>query len=235
MAISAGRKRPGVYFLVALSFVMVFGAGVYAQVAYRSTQVAAAPVMSSLSPISGSTNGGTTVVIDGSGFRKTVSFVKISTGGAHSCGIATDGWAYCWGPNHYGELGTDRIDISGRIPVSVMRGAIPQGADIVEIQAGRYSTCAIVSDQNVYCWGRNSDGQLGNGTTADSNLPVLVARGEMPVGVGIKEISMKDSFACGVATDDRAYCWGANYNGQLGNGTTIASSVPVAVLRVRYP
>ena len=75
-------------------------------------------------------------------------------------------------------------------------------------------TCGVTPSGAAYCWGDNTFGQLGDGTTASSATPVAVAG-----GLTFKAISVSSEYTCGLTTDGAAYCWGANYMGQLGLGT----------------
>ena len=146
----------------------------------------------------------------------------------HSCAIALNGRAYCWGSGNSGKLGNGST-ASSRVPVAVNTSGVLSGKTIKQISAGENHTCAIASDNRAYCWGSNKNGQLGNGSTANSNVPVAVNTSGVLVGKTIKQISVEFSTSCVVASDNRAYCWGSNKNGQLGNGSTADSRVPVAV------
>ncbi|HRQ86808.1 MAG TPA: RCC1 repeat-containing protein, partial [Candidatus Saccharibacteria bacterium] len=88
--------------------------------------------------------------------------------------------------------------------------------------------CAI-ADGEVYCWGSNWSGQLGDGTNDDSNVPVAVSTDGVLAGKTVTSISAGQSQTCAIA-DGKAYCWGENWNGELGNGTNDHSSVPMAVV-----
>ncbi|NRB41024.1 MAG: hypothetical protein HRU20_21560 [Pseudomonadales bacterium] len=111
--------------------------------------------------------------------------------------------------------------------------AVMASADVVDINvacrittqvaAGHQHSCALLVDRTVKCWGKNSAGQLGDGTTNNSSVPVVVA------GLGgIKAISTGDS-SCVILTDGTVKCWGYNAQGQLGNGTKSNSISPVTV------
>ncbi len=105
------------------------------------------------------------------------------------------------------------------------------GAIWKAISIGRYHSCAISPDDKLYCWGKNDSGQLGNGTTTNSLVPVAVSTSGVLSGKTIKDVAVEDNSqgTCAIASDNKAYCWGENDSGQLGNGTTTNSSVPVAV------
>jgi alpha-tubulin suppressor-like RCC1 family protein len=101
----------------------------------------------------------------------------------------------------------------------------------LKISAGRTHTCAIASNNNGYCWGSNTYGGLGNGTNNDSNVPVPVYTGGVLSGLTLKDIKAGNLMTCAIASNDNAYCWGYNYQGNLGanyNSPT-SSNVPVAV------
>ncbi len=110
---------------------------------------------------------------------------------------------------------------------------LPAVGDITSIDAGYDMSCGIYQG-NIYCWGKNENGQLGNGTTNDSVRPVRVHNSSdgtgsaMPPGA-VKSLSVGRGFACAIASNDMAYCWGLNANSQFGNGGTTSSSVPVKV------
>ena len=93
----------------------------------------------------------------------------LTAGFEYACGLTEDGTAYCWGRNHFGQLGdgttTNRLEPT---PVS-------GGLRFTHIDAGEVHTCAVAQDETVYCWGGNSfDGKLGDGTTTDRHVPGAV-------------------------------------------------------------
>jgi hypothetical protein len=93
------------------------------------------------------------------------------------------------------------------------------------VSAGRSHSCAIRSTGTVWCWGANDAGQLGDGTTNDSSVPVEVKQ----LGNSVVEVSAGDLFTCARKTDGTAYCWGSGAAGQLGNGGLNDSSIPIQV------
>ena len=94
-----------------------------------------------------------------------------------------------------------------------------------EVSAGGLHTCAVTLTDQAWCWGRNSSGQLGTGAaSSDRRTPVAVVG-----GLRFRQVSAGRDFSCGVTTGDRAYCWGFNGQGQLGDGTEAPRSAPVAV------
>jgi alpha-tubulin suppressor-like RCC1 family protein len=138
---------------------------------------------------------------------------------AHSCGLTLDKRAYCWGGNNFGQLGDGTR--TGRNTPAPVRGGLR-----FDNMSGRDThTCAVTPGNRAYCWGDNSVGQVGDGTSRNDRLtPVAVTGGLLFNGV-----SAGYRYSCGVSLNDRAYCWGVNGFGQLGNGTTTDSRTPTAV------
>lgn len=153
-------------------------------------------------------------------------FRRFAVGGDHTCAVDRVGDVYCWGANDRGQLGTG----SGAASLVPVRAAspdsTPQGA-YASVNLGTGTTCATTREGRAVCWGANDHGQLGIGTVKDGSVPQRVASplGAMPVD----RVSVSGSTACSVSTGGRAYCWGANANGQLGDGSLTDASIPVAV------
>jgi alpha-tubulin suppressor-like RCC1 family protein len=149
--------------------------------------------------------------------------VAIATDGAHTCALLSDGTAKCWGYNYYGQLGDGKsnpIENYSAIPVTVTGLS-----NAVAIAAGGSHTCALLRDGTAKCWGDNSKGELGDGTTTDSSTPVTVSGLSNAVA-----ISAGMWYTCALLRDGTAKCWGYNYYGQLGDGTTTDIYTPVSVL-----
>ncbi len=136
-------------------------------------------------------------------------------GGGHTCAILDDGSVRCWGWNDYGQLG-DGTTTSRNTPTAL--SSWPSGRTAVAIIAGSYHTCAILDDGSVRCWGSNSDGQLGDGTTTDRNTPTTLSG--WPSGRTAVAISAGYYHTCAILDDGSVRCWGWNDDGQLGDGTT---------------
>lgn len=154
---------------------------------------------------------------------------SLSLGDYHSCAIASDDQVYCWGSNGNGQLGTGSIPNNYSRPTIVYTGGVLSGKTIKQISLGSYYTCAIASDDQVYCWGANESGQLGTGLGGESLVPTAVIRTGVLFSKTIKNISSGSYHSCVIASDDNSYCWGSGGNGELGNGLNSNSFVPVAV------
>lgn len=146
-----------------------------------------------------------------------------AAGGDHSCAVTADGRVQCWGSNVYGELG-DGTRITRRTPVAVM--GLPDRINAVA--AGKYHTCALTATGQVWCWGYNGYGQLGDNTTYYRLVPVQVqglSEAVHVLGAGDNHTCAAANSAAGMAV----FCWGANYQGQLGDGARGSRKVPVQV------
>ena len=153
---------------------------------------------------------------------------QISSGAYHTCVVASDDNAYCWGENMKGQLGNNSTANSS-VPVKVDTSGALAGKTIKQISTGHYHTCAVASDDKIYCWGENNNGELGNGSTVDSRVPVAVNMTGVLAGKTIKQMSVGTYNTCVIASDDKVYCWGSNAYGQVGNNSLTDSTVPVAV------
>lgn len=149
--------------------------------------------------------------------------VTISVGFSHLCRIHGDGGVTCMGGNESGQLGNNSR-MASQTPVAV-RGLAGRATAVT---AGFAATCAVVSGGTAQCWGRNLDGQLGNGTTQDSLTAVTVE------GLsGVTAIALGRDHACAIVAAGAVRCWGYNGSGALGNGalnTPINALTPVPVL-----
>ncbi len=151
------------------------------------------------------------------------SVVEIAAGFRHTCALKSDGRIYCWGRNHFGQLG-DGTTTDKNTPVATNNTLL--GSSVVEIGVGIYHTCALKSDGTVYCWGYNGYGQLGDGTGTGSSTPV--ATNNTLLSSSVVEIAAGESYTCALKSDGTVYCWGVNFIGQLGDGTGTHRSTPVA-------
>jgi len=152
---------------------------------------------------------------------------RISAGGSHTCGVTSAFRAKCCGNNLLGQLG-DGTKFNRSIPVNVRRlREVPKAGGI---SGGTGHTCALVVDDASnsfpWCWGGNSSGQLGDGTTLDRVKPrhVITLKKE------VTAITVGSYHTCALKDDRIAKCWGNNNSGQLGDGTETNQLIPVRVL-----
>jgi alpha-tubulin suppressor-like RCC1 family protein len=152
---------------------------------------------------------------------------SISAGNnGHTCAINVDGNGYCWGRNTNGEVGNGATGGSVQMATVLSSYAGPWS----KLFAGNGTTCGIKPDGTAWCWGIDTSGQLGNGATGTQTSP---AAGAAVAGnLTWKTLSLNSTHACGITTDDRAYCWGSDSTGQLGNDSAISANQvsPVPVL-----
>jgi len=163
-------------------------------------------------------NGTTTDSLTAASFGSSISFVSVSAGSDHACGLDTSGQAWCWGDGGSGELGNGG-NTDSSVPVQVSQG----GLVFASVSAGGGHSCAADNSGAGYCWGANVRGQLGNSSTSPSNVPVAVTG-----GYTFSTIEAGSNHTCGVDGDE-AYCWGLNDNGQLGDNSQTNRSVPTKV------
>jgi alpha-tubulin suppressor-like RCC1 family protein len=134
----------------------------------------------------------------------------VAAGGYHTCALK-GGKVYCWGWNYYGQLG-DRTTTDRTTPTLVADGAMGNSG-VTAVAAGYGHTCALKGGQ-VYCWGGNYFGQLGDGTYTNRTTPTLVANGAMG-NSGVTAIAAGWDHTCALK-GGKVYCWGVNNEGQLG-------------------
>jgi alpha-tubulin suppressor-like RCC1 family protein len=166
-------------------------------------------------------------------------FQQVSAGGRHTCAIDISGDAYCWGANATGELGAPSSESCPsrgattpcrssprKIETSLKFLAIAAGSAGVDVSffVPHSHTCAITTTLEMFCWGNNEFGQLGDGTTSPRSDPTKVA-----TQLRFRSVTAGFGHTCGTTTDGKAYCWGRNGTGELGNGSLVNSSVPTAV------
>ena len=145
-------------------------------------------------------------------------FQQIAAGFGHVCALDTDGAAWCWGAESEGNLGVGE-DRTGNMRPLRVAGLL----HFIAIEVGGNTSCGIVDDGDVWCWGNNGYGQLGNDSIeARSYVPVKVAGGR-----AFGQISVGTFHVCGVSAGG-VYCWGRNVEGQLGiEATSSGSALPV--------
>ncbi len=165
----------------------------------------------------------------------------IAAGADHTCALMTDGSLRCWGANGHGQLGLGNSAALGddELPSSIP--PINFGLDVTAVAAGGDCTCAIFTDGTLRCWGDNTYGQLGLGSTddvGDDEIPSQAAA-QVALGGTAALVTTGGYFTCAVLSDGHhARCWGQNARDELGLGTTTNigdTELPTAVAPVAFP
>ncbi len=130
------------------------------------------------------------------------------------------------GDNDSGQLGDGTYNRSYK-PVLVDTNSIGN-LHFISISSGEDHTCALATNNKIYCWGDNSVGELGDGSNINKNKPVLIDTSDIS---NIQFTSVASSYAstCAISDNEQAYCWGYNNYGQLGDGTNDNQNRPILV------
>jgi len=144
----------------------------------------------------------------------------IAVAGLRTCAVSRLGGVKCWGDNRNGQLG-DGTKVLRLVPTPVAS----LGSGVSAIAAGDSHTCALKATGAVMCWGNNSQGRLGDGTTAARLVPTPVAR----LSSGVSAIAAGDSHTCALKATGAVVCWGNNHYGALGDRTTVDRLAPTPV------
>jgi hypothetical protein len=160
----------------------------------------------------------------------------LTAGSLHTCALLADGGVRCWGNTFEGQLG-DGVPRPPASIVGALGSAVLLGQAARAISAGGQSTCALLADGTVRCWGFDEKGQLGDGgpvPAASSNVPAA----PVALGKSARAISVGALTACALLADDTVRCWGDDQAGQLGAGGAIpgpASSGPALAVALGQP
>ena len=135
---------------------------------------------------------------------------------------------YAWGENEYGQLG-DGTTINRSTPVAVDVSGALSGKTVTAVAAGDRHTVAVTSDGKVFAWGRNDQGQLGDGTTISRRTPMAVDMSGALSGKTVTAVAAGFYHTVALTSDGKVFAWGENDFGQLGDGTYASGTTPVAV------
>jgi cysteine-rich repeat protein len=135
---------------------------------------------------------------------------RVSCGQSHTCSLRTDGSLSCWGNNTSGQLGNPLLSTtSGKLQTEVT------GGPWLAVGAGSYQTCAIKQDGTLWCWGDNTNGQLGDGTLDTQLAPAQVTGAG--AGTVFSHVSTNFLHTCATTSEGFIWCWGLNSNAQTGD------------------
>jgi len=143
---------------------------------------------------------------------------QLKPGYKMTCGIRTSDEVFCWGNNEYGQVG-DGTSEQRNTPTPIDGGLLMK-----QINGGFQHTCLISVAGTIKCWGRSNFGQLGDGSTSDQSTP-----NDISLQLDWDNLTAGSYHTCATTTSGQVYCWGLNQFGQLGNGTTNNKSNPVPV------
>ena len=156
------------------------------------------------------------------------SYAQVAAGFVHTCALATNGSAFCWGSNEYSQLGSSISgDSCGGRPCSKSPIEVRGGHTFTFLAAGWVHNCGIASDARTFCWGggaMDGRGYLGDGALSKTETPV-----EVRADSSFRSITIGDGHSCALTASGMAFCWGQNNSGQLGDGSWTDRATPVAV------
>ena len=164
------------------------------------------------------------VLVSQSGVLAGRTVVSISAGQFFGLALCSDGKLASWGNNSYNQLGNNGMP-SGNVPVLVTQSGVLAGKTIISAAAGWIHSVALCSDGTLVSWGFNGYGELGNNSMTDSSVPVLVMQSGVLSGKTAASASAGTHYSLALCSDGTVATWGV----QLGNTSTISSSVPVTV------
>jgi alpha-tubulin suppressor-like RCC1 family protein len=158
------------------------------------------------------------------------TIIGIAAGYHHSMALCSDGTLAAWGSNNLGQLGENSYPVAKLVPVAVIQSGVLSGKTPIAIAAGHDHSLALCSDGTLAVWGDNTNGQLGNNSTTQSNVPAAVLQSGVLSGKTVTSIAAGVSHSLALCSDGTLATWGDNTNGQLGNNSTTQSNVAVTVL-----
>ncbi|MGJ0507318.1 MAG: RCC1 domain-containing protein [Methylocystis sp.] len=178
----------------------------------------------------------------------TMDFLHVSVGRGNTaargstCGVNSAGSLFCWGENNNGESGMVASGTAAQISCPSAVNTSMFTATIADVDHGSGSTsggpCARATDGTAYCWGNNNTGRLGNGTSGNTNssyTPVKVLTAAATPLTNVIDLSVGSDHNCALRYDGTLYCWGANANGEWGNGNTTSSDYAILSLQGPTP
>lgn len=162
----------------------------------------------------------------GSGALAGQKISLVSAGGFHTCATLKSGAVVCWGANEDGQLGNSTFENNSR-PTRIVNGALANKR-LIAVNAGRYHTCALTLSYALVCWGSNNFVQLGDAEIDDPTIPTVIRTGALQ-GKQVIDVRGGEWHTCARDSEGGLACWGANFDGNNGDGTTNDHEVPMAV------
>ncbi len=148
-------------------------------------------------------------------------WAQLSAGITHTCAVTVSGRAYCWGEDTNGQIGDGISGIDRKVPVPVDTTTGLTTTNVASISTGQLHTCAVTTAGALYCWGNDDYGQIGDNTTGTDRLtPTAVDTTTGLTSTNVAAVTTGTYFTCARTTAGRAYCWGADNGGQIGDNTT---------------
>ena len=174
------------------------------------------------------TSSSVPVLATQSGVLAGKTVISVAAGYSHSLAVCSDGTVAAWGSNYYGQLGNNS-SANSSVPVLISQSGVLAGKTIISASAGWIHSVALCSDGTIVAWGYNASGCLGNNSTTDSGVPVLVTQSGILVGKTGVSVAAGTYYSLALCSDGTMAAWGQNSFGNLGNNSTNNSSVPVLV------
>ncbi|QWB99902.1 InlB B-repeat-containing protein [Mycoplasmatota bacterium] len=158
------------------------------------------------------------------------TLTSISLGVEHSIAITSEGRVFTWGSNNNGQLG-DGTSTDRTTPTEITsQFGLDAGETVTSISLGYFHSSAITSEGRAFTWGSNEGGQLGDGTTTNRTTPTeITSQFKLDAGETVTSISLGFFHSSTITSEGRAFTWGSNWNGQLGDGTFIGRSTPTEI------
>ncbi len=163
--------------------------------------------------------------VDQTGVLAGKTITDMSTYEYATCAVAS-GEAFCWGGNGNGQIG-DGTTVDKLYPTATDTSGVLNGKTVTRIVSGDYHTCAI-ADEELYCWGDNAWGQLGNNSTTDVYSPIKINTPGNLANITVDDIATGYGHLCAIG-QGLLYCWGSNSIGQIGNGSAADAREPVLI------
>ncbi len=165
----------------------------------------------------------------------TTKWKAVSAGGERTVGIDSDGHLWSWGKNENGQLG-DGTTANKSTPVRVQQETeeeifVDNTTEWKAVSVGFAHTVGIDSNETLWSWGKNSGGQLGDGTKIDKSIPVRVQQ----AGITWKAVAAGGGHTVGLAEDGSLWSWGYNESGQLGLGNLGTDASGAAITQISLP